>query len=219
MNRSEIRNVSSFVGRYLWPMMKDQGYARRGLTFDKISAKSDHALVVIRSRRMDPGVVTFVVEAALAPKPFIAWLDRDQKVGTESLSEAHGLWRERLENWLPPAQIALGYGTEFWQFALASARSPDVPTESECSHAVRAELAKVLARLDSLLDRDVLVEQVLSGALTPLSISGEDLAAAVILADEPDRHAQLEQLLERASQSFDPPLELIAWIRGRASEA
>jgi len=213
MARSSRLTLSQLATRSVWPVLKTQGWERRGSLFYFTSNdRGDVALVALRTFRLE-GLLSFIVEIALAPTPWLDWLTFLH--GPRPVDEAHAIVRRRLDQ-------------PYWSRMVTGKRMSDrgVWTVDPQDHTedgmavtadyVGAQLAESLnsavPELVSLLDRERLLAFIGDEHPGWHSATAE-LAELVLLSDTRDVD-RFERAIEncRRIQSDD---QILAWAQER----
>ncbi|MFF2493486.1 DUF4304 domain-containing protein [Agromyces sp. NPDC058064] len=202
----------------LGPAARRHGYRGSAPTWRKSNAKGDWVVVNVQSSSWNTAEsIRCTVNIAAVPEPWLRWTrHRLGARAPKSVSDAHGLYRERLRPTGAPA------GLDVWWEA------EDAPTTSAMVADMTSRLERVgWPLLDSLLSRDGMRGRLADGDLgfskrSTLPSLFESAEALLLMDQGPSEELdeRLASLLERSTpmqrhdaESFD------AWVRTQAKAA
>ena len=90
-----VSSLSDFVRRYPAPLLRSYGFDRSGNSFCYPSSAGDLAILTFRAFPLDRAVITFLIDAGVAPVPYVDSIFRDGRERGRP-SPAWCLWRDRL---------------------------------------------------------------------------------------------------------------------------
>ncbi len=195
MAASRTPGVSVFFRDYADPILRAQGFTKKGRTYRRRGGNGDIAFVNFQaSSGAHPEAYVFYVNLAVAPLPWIAWLRRQWgDAETFEPTAGYGLYADRLRS------------NRFWETWTIDS--------DEAGHSVGRRLAEMLPprleELVSLLDRREFLRRVREGPELPRS--GIDVEIIMLLDDGPLE--QLEPLLDDMEESRGAGPEFAEWAR------
>lgn len=108
------QEIAGFIAEYVAPVLLTQGWKRSGRRFTRTTSAGDVAM--IRFHSTSPGNrpgVAFYVELAVVPALWRQWLLHAGFGGSGAISEAEGMWRNRLDQ---PLRAGVRWAEEIWRF-------------------------------------------------------------------------------------------------------
>lgn len=200
------------------PAARAAGFKGSGTTLRRTNEEGDWAIVNVQSSSFsDRDQLRCVINVAVAPKPWLEWMEHSLGRMPKAVPENLGLFRDRLH----PSGSPEGIDT-WWEVGDSAASAT----------AAALDMVQVLERhgwpkLSGLLDRSRFLEQVRSGELghirSAFGYAGYFARAEAILLTELGPSEELEQLLqlqieEWLAQHRESAEEFAEWARRRAAE-
>ena len=208
----------AMLKEWIGPALREQGFRGSGSTWRLTSPRGDVAVINAQSSRSSTkSGVSFVINLAVVPQPWWAWLRHKypQAIG-KSAMQYDGLWWDRLSD----QRSAHPRGIEQW-WSLHDAASAEA-----CARDVIGRLRdEALPLLNTLLQRDHLKDALRVGDIGfPKAVKPggkADRGLALLLADD-GGGPELEDLIQGIRASAKRPTDraererFAAWLRTHA---